>query len=760
MISGRFLVRAAIGPIVVALGSTAAIAQLDEIVVTAQKREQSVQDVGIAISAFSGDQIEQLGWRDSEAIATQTPGLIATSFSGGSSTGLFSIRGISQNDFADHQEAPSAVYVDGVYLATTSQTTSELFDVDRVEVLKGPQGTLFGRNATGGLVHIINKAPTEEFEGYGEVTVAEFNQIRVEGALSGPITDRVRARLSFLTDNADGYFENLNEGVQPARDNAFGGFPAASEDGAEDFRGRDHQNVRAQIDFDVADNAILGFTLNYGVVDNIGNAYDTVPTPAGVIDLTTTDFFGTPVIPEVNAEAPNIRGFVDKETISYTGDFNYEADSFNLVAIVNYSNSEKTYQEDDDGGPFNVATFGTDQDVDTITGEIRVDGQRDALTWQGGYYFLNIDGDYFSTFQFPAVTGAGGPGVFDGFGYGIDLDYTLETTAHALFGQIEYDFTDAFRVILGGRWTSDNKDYSILGSCVNDPDPAVAPNTTCEDFILGGGFLIDEGLTDLELNDDFFTWKAQLEYTPAENLLIYAGYNRGVKAGSFTAPLDGFLAVDELAFEPEKLDAYEVGVKSDFFDNRLRVNASAFYYDYTDYQGFVFVGLASVVRNFDAEMYGGELEVIAAPGDGWDIRAGLSLLDATVLDVEVAPDTFVDQDFVLAPDVTANWLIRKEFAVLEDDYLAFQFDGFYTGEQSYNTINGPLVTGDDYTLMNASVSYGFQVGNTDAEAMLFVRNLANAENQTYAFDLSAFFGNTIQVFGPPRIIGGTLSVRF
>ncbi|MEM8985501.1 MAG: TonB-dependent receptor [Pseudomonadota bacterium] len=760
MVKAKLMMRAALAPIIASVSCTAAMAQVEQIVVTAQKREQSAQSVGIAISAFSGDQIEELGWRDSEAIAVQTPGLIATSFSGGSSTGLFSIRGISQNDFADHQEAPSAVYVDGVYLATTSQTTSELFDVERVEVLKGPQGTLFGRNATGGLVHIINKSPTDEFEGYSKLTVAEFNQIRAEGAISGPITDSVRGRLSFLTDNADGYFENRNTGVQPARDNAFGGFPAASEDGAEDFRGRDHQNVRAQIDMDVTENGVLGFTLNYGIVDNIGNAYDTVPTPAGSVDLTTTDFYGTPVIAEINAEAPNIRGFVDKETISYTADYNHSAENWNLVTILNYTESEKTYQEDDDGGPFNVATFGTDQDVSTLTGEIRLDGQTGDLTWTAGYYYLNIDGDYFGTFQFPAVTGAGGPGVFDGFGYGIDLDYALETTAHAIFGQVEYDLTDRLKLILGGRWTSDNKDYSILASCVDDPDPAVAPNTTCADAILGGGFVIDAGLTNLEKDDSFFTGKAQLEFTPTSNLLLYAGYNRGVKAGSFTAPLDGFLTVSELGFEPETLDAYEIGVKADLADDRLRVNASAFYYDYSDYQGFVFVGLASVVRNFEAEIYGGELEVIAAPGDGWDLRAGLSVLDATVLDVEVAPGTFVDQDMVLAPDVTANWLVRKEFPVNGDDALAVQFDGYYTGEQTYNTINGPLVTGDGYALMNASVSYGFQIGGTDAEASLFVRNLADEENQTYAFDLSAFFGNTIQVYGPPRIIGGSLSVDF
>ncbi|MEL7030117.1 MAG: TonB-dependent receptor, partial [Pseudomonadota bacterium] len=131
-----------------------------------------------------------------------------------------------------------------------------------------------------------------------------------------------------------------------------------------------------------------------------------------------------------------------------------------------------------------------------------------------------------------------------------------------------------------------------------------------------------------------------------------------------------------------------------------------------------------------------------------------------VEDVEVGVGTFADQDMILAPDVTANWLIRNEWPIGDDNYLSVQYDGSYTSEQVFNTINGPLVTADGYALMNARIAYGFQIGGAEAEAAIFVNNLTDEENQTYAFDLSAFFGNTIQVFGPPRIFGGSVRVKF
>ena len=635
--------------------------------------------------------------------------------------------------------------------------------MERVEVLRGPQGTLFGRNATGGLVQIINKQPTDEFEGYAKLTVAEYSQIRYEGAISGPVSDAIRFRLSAMSDNSDGYFKNTRMGVNSAADFTFGGFPASTDDtNADDFRGRDHQNIRAQVDFSLGENSELGFDFNYAIVDNVGNAYDTVPTPAGVIDLTATDFWGTPFDPRKHAEGPNVRGFVDKESASYAATYDYSGDDWSLTAILAHSTNEKTYLEDDDGGLYNIALFGTDQDANTTSAEIRATGASDKLDWTAGVYYLKIDGDYFGTFQFPGVTGASGPGVYDGFGFGYDLDYNLETESYAVFAQAEYQLADQWRVILGGRWTRDNKDMNIEATCVNDPDPVVTAGgfDPCVAFGIAPGTLVAVGgPVDLENDDDFLTYKAQIEYQPNDNILIYAGYNRGVKAGNFTAPLDGLQPVSSLTFKPEKLDAFEVGFKADMIDGRLRLNGGAFYYDYKDYQGFVFQGLTTIVQNFEAEISGGELEFTALPFDGLTLSGGLSLLDAKVKDVDTGAG-IMDQDMILAPDVSANWLVRYEKPVANGHVVSAQIDGFYSDEQTFNTINGPLVTGESHTIFNARLAYEFEIGGKPAEVSLFAKNFTDEKPLTYSFDLSAFFGNTIQVFGPPRIFGGSVKVEF
>lgn len=751
-------------------GNTAAHAQaagedqaggggIEEIIVTAQKRSQSIQDVGISISAFSNKDITKMGWANTEGVAAQTPGLVATSFSGGGSTGLFSIRGISQNDFADHQEAPSAVYIDGVYMALTGSATAEMFDVERIEVLRGPQGTLFGRNATGGLVHVTSKSPTREFEGYTEITVSEYNSLRFEGAVSGPLSNVLRARLSFASNNSDGYFRHSGAGLASVAPQVYGSFPAkAKATKADKFRGADNQNIRAQIDWDVTPDLVAGLTVNYGVVNNVGNAYDTVPTPNGVIDLNATDFFGSPFDPRINSEAPNIRGFVDKKSVSYTGDLNYTGTDWGLTAIVNYSENKKSYLEDDDGGPYNIAMFGTDQDASTFSAEVRANGKSGALTWTTGLYYLEIDGDYFGTFQFPGETGAPDvvPGTtIPGYGYGIDLDYGLKTKAFAAFAQGEYDLTDQFKAILGLRWTSDRKNFGIRATCVDIPVGLF----TCADVVPEGSLMAETDRTRLKQNDNFFTWKAQVEYKPMRDLMFYLGYNRGVKAGSFTAPLDGLLSPSQLSFKPEKLDSFEAGMKADFMNGLMRLNLSGFYYDYKNYQGFVFNGISSVVTNFPATIYGGEAELTVRPVTGLEGRFGLAAMSARVKDVEVSPGVFAKQNMILAPDLTANWMLRYETG-MGNGTLSLQYDGSYTSRQYYNTINGPLVSGKGYALMNARIGYRFPVGGADTEVSLFVKNLADKKHQTYAFDLSAYFGNTIQVYGPPRIFGGAVRVNF
>src|SRR3984885_12103143 len=180
--------------------------KLAEIIVTAQKREQNLQDVGTSVTAFDGPALQQLGLKNVTDIAGQVPGLQFNQY--GATVTIYNLRGVSQNDFSDHQEAPVAVYSDDAYIASTGALAGSLFDLQRVEVLRGPQGTLFGRNATGGLIQYVSAAPTDTPEGYLELTGGNFGTINSEGAISGPLTDMLSARLSFATSDHDGYITN------------------------------------------------------------------------------------------------------------------------------------------------------------------------------------------------------------------------------------------------------------------------------------------------------------------------------------------------------------------------------------------------------------------------------------------------------------------------------------------------------------------------------------------------------------------------
>ncbi len=715
-------------------------AVLEEVVVTAQKREQNLQDVGVSVSAFTGDQTRALGWNSSEDLAAQTPGLIATSFSGDSSVSLFSLRGVGQNDFADHQEAPSAMYVDGVYIASTGAAGFQMFDLDRVEVLRGPQGTLFGRNATGGLVHIINNKPTEEFEAYMDVTLADYNQRRFEGAISGRLTDNLLGRFSFLTDNADGYFKNTN--------------------GA-DVRDRDLSSWRGQLEYRPSEDVSINFAAWGNEVDkNKAGAYDFRVSHATLGDA-ATDYQGTPDdSPKPNEGAQNPLGEIDKDSRGYTATITVDTDAFTITSITDYQQLEKYYLEDSDGNMSRSLEYYSNQDSSQFSQEIRLNGQTDRMKWVAGMYYLNIDGDYDSQIAMPTFGGA------------TNNEFTLETKSWSVFGQVEYDLTDDLMLTAGLRWVDDKKEFNINSYCTPvetlpaggffNGDPAFGPNDCSwfSSFDPSSPVIVELGEeVKLDRHDEDVSGKFQLDYRLSSDALLYAGVSRGMKGGGYTAPLDGFLPVEELSFEPEVLLSYEAGVKSIWMDGRARLNASVFYYDYSDYQGFVFQGLTSVVRNHDATISGAEVEFYVSPAEGWDVSLGVSVLDATVEDVEVAPGLIKDQDMITAPDLTANMLVRKSWQFAEGDF-ALQIDGQYVGEQQYNTTNSVLTQGDSYSIWNARASYTRDHGENSWEISAFAKNFGDEEYMTYAFDLADFFGYTLQVYGPPRWVGAQVQYRW
>jgi iron complex outermembrane receptor protein len=235
-----------------------------------------------------------------------------------------------------------------------------------------------------------------------------------------------------------------------------------------------------------------------------------------------------------------------------------------------------------------------------------------------------------------------------------------------------------------------------------------------------------------------------------------------MKAGSYSPSSDALQFTDSLEFNKEVLHAYETGFKTTAWGGKLRVNAAAFYYDYRDYQAFVFSGISNIVTNLDAKVYGGELEAIMQPADGWDILLGLALLDATVEDVPGAigaTGTTGDQDMLLAPDITVNWMGRKEWFLAGGASVSMQLDGVYVSDQWSNTVNSVGAEIEEYSVWNTKLTYNH---NDQLQGSVFVNNLLDEDYYGYAFDVSAFFATSVsyRAYNPPRWVGASVRYQF
>ncbi len=725
--------------------------QVEEMIVTAQKVEESAQAVPIAITAISGVALDELGLKNAEQLGAQVPGLITTSYSGGGTVSVFSVRGVSQNDFAEHQEGPVAIYVDGVYIPSTSAAGAAMFDMKRVEVLKGPQGTLFGRNATGGLIHMIGNKPTEEAEGFADLTVGHYDQVTFEGAYGGPITKDLLGRVSVLTDRADGYFKNLNPDGQ-------------------DGRARENYNARAALRYLPSDSATFDFVARYAKSPtNPDGVYDARPSDGTTRGTPSSawSFLNLADDSEPNEGYILHMGQLGKESYSFEMTGEIEFGAFTITAITAYGNNQKQYAEtesnegilpDVSGLPAAIPqyVYSTEIDQNQFSQELRINGDMDRFRYQAGFYYLNIDGTYNITSDFPFF---GGRAV---------VDYGMETESWSVFGQMEYDLTESLTAVVGARYVTDKKDYANNSKCANlrPSGNNLSGFPTCSFFTSGdpaNPFILDwPGTYEDSIDDDLTAFTFKLNYQTSEDVLLYAGYSRGVKAGGFSAPLDGFIYVSDLEFEPEVLDSYEAGIKSSFWDNRAQLNASLFYYDYEDYQAFVYNGISSRIDNAKAEMTGGELELVLTPAEGWYFSAGVAVLDSEVSEVGGlngnSATYFPEQDMPLAPELTYNMVLKKSWELSNGGYVDLQWDGNYVDDQEFSANGTPTTKIDSYELWNTRLTYGAPDSKWKVSA--FLKNVFDEEYQIYAFDLSRSFGVSLEVYGPPRWWGAEVRYNF
>ena len=793
----------------------AAQSVLEEIVVVAQKREQNIQDVPIAISAFSGAQMDALGVSESFDIAAFAPGVHISGNLAGQNT-QFSIRGVTQNDFNDIIEAPNAVYLDDGYIAVAQAQTFAVFDIDRVEILKGPQGTLFGRNATGGLVHFLSNAPTfDETTGYLDIEVGQYdvpnnaNRFVVEGAIGGPLSDTVAARVAFRHSKQDGYLENLYTNADQLPFLGDPG-PGAGADLGDD----DSTAARLRLAFQPNDQLRMDLSLNYsesevatgpyqskstlGIVqDHDGNPntpaelINVINTPANETRLTALlDQNGNDTgldggadiedgdqllpgggggLPGRLAPGADFFGYIDPDgdDFTFSGDFAFEDqgstensginfkavydldNGMTFTSITDFKQYEKLLFIDVDAAPVNQLANYAGVDGESFTQEFRLSGETDNSRWVAGLYYLNIDSTSDNGLKGPQASFAD---VFGGVPIDVGTVAQLETDSYSVFGQLEYDLTPQLTLIAGLRAMREEKDFQLNLGVAPSESSFVVNTSPCFAGQLNACFPGTGVQYNDDISDTLWAGKLQLSYDVTEDFMVYGGVNRGVKAGSFNAPLLGayFGSGGDagLPYEPEVLTSYEGGFKATLGDGSTRINGTAFYYDYTDYQAFLFVGVGGVVINKDADNYGVELEIQTNPVEGLDIILSGSYFDATVKDVALrngSPLPSSDVDPTYAPELQMTGLVRYGFDAF-GGRMAVQADVSYSDEYYYNLRNFDADKFPSYTVANAQVSFAVN----DWLATLAVRNLTDERPGIQGFDLATLCGCNEVAYKAPR----------
>ena len=696
-----------------------------DIIVTAQKRSQNVQSVPLAITALSGENLAQHNITDISGLAASIPNMTFGSFGG---SARISIRGVGYDNVAPGQEGRVAYHLDGVYIASPSAILGSFYDVERVEVLRGPQGTLYGRNATAGTVNVITKAPTDTWEGYLRVGYGNYNALTSEGAVGGPIAPGVRFRLAYTVEDHDGYGKNVVTGHD-----------------IDDARRR---GARGTLSFDLGASGKLDLSADYYREKdaNYGNHY----FGKGVASITPsglTPGFGGFAASNIRDVAENIDPVNDRESYGFAAHAEYDLGGVTLKSITAYRHSNSSNQVGFDGTSASLGELYYADKTSQFSQELQLSGTVHRLKYIfGGYYF---DNKVFA-FDYAPLNGKLF-GLADQLMQGFLVQGNIHTQAVAGFGQLDYDLTDQLSFTVGARYSwekhtiSDEFQFDLAR-----PYPPILPPVDIYNR---------KGASDTNTS---FTPKFGIQYKPVKDLLFYASASKGFKSGGFNVG-DG-----APAFKPETLWAYEGGMKGTFADGRLRINASGFYYDYTNLQVSKIIGNQLLLVNAAAStIYGAEAEVTIIPAEGFQLDASPAWLHARYKNFSTSNPS---ADPALGPDnpdrsgnnlhEAPNFMVHAgaeyKWRALDGE-LRLRGELTYTSRVYFDAYNTPQLTRAPNTKVNAFLNY-----NGDHwEGSLYVLNLTNKTviaNALIGAGLEGF--PMLGTLEPPRTYGIKVGYHF
>ena len=774
----RSILRAAvaIGPMLVCLPAVAQTAQSSskaeqgslknvedagDIVVTAQHRSQRLQDVGISISAYGGEQLARLGVTSSIDIGRITPGVHVSGNFGGQ-TAQYTIRGVTQNDFSDVLEGPVAVYFDDGYIGSLSGQIFGTFDLERVEILKGPQGTLFGRNATGGLVHFIPRKPTDQLSVNANATYGRFNQTRLEAGIGGPLAPGLTARVSAVYNRQDSIFKN----IYPAGTSTPGTVPARC---CEDTWNDDTLGGRLQLQYETGDWKVR---LQGSALRSIASTSPYKSFPAAPVFNSDGQLIDTIRLPETDrvlgaTQQPRDNNYISQalalndrnrlQTYNAALHIDGSIGAVDVALITDWKQLKKSFFTDTALVPVNFLGVVSDANTQQFSQELRLSGKSDSLNWSAGAYYLNLNAKDASGFLIPKGSILAVP--FTGTPDGGDLINfnRLKTQSFSVFSQIDWNFAPQLTLVAGGRIIFEHQSYFYRSALIrNDRDYYIdnVELAALPAYQKADGTIITDPYRNSRKNT-LWAGKLQLEYRPNSDTLVYAGVNRGVKGGAYNAKYqDGTLPLleSQMSYRPETLLSYEAGVKATLANGAVVANATAFYYDYKNYQAFLFINSSGLVTNSPATNYGIEASLQIKPTDRLVVNLGGSIFRPKVKGVVTAPAT------ATAPAIVKNtepaFAPREQVSAMvnwtppiANDAITLLANANYTGRFFNNLRNFTGEVTKGYWLTGASAEWTINSGFTATAAL---DNIFDKRVNVIGFDLATFCGCMHESYNRPR----------
>lgn len=766
---------------------------IEVIQVNARKKVESIQDTPLAVSAFTGEGLRDRALGDISQIDQIVPNMTFDStapISGSSNAASVFIRGIGQSDFALTADPGVGIYLDGVYIARSTGSVFDSMDIERIEIVRGPQGTLFGKNTIGGAISVTTTKPDEIFRGGIETTIGNFSHRKLRGFVNVPISENLFTRLSVSSNEKDGYAERILTGQSLGGEDKYAArFTARwyatdslTLDFATDYSSADEESPASSLvnftpsNVGAANTSFAGLAYNNLVG---GNPLATSTNPAlAAFALLPSLPFGTPLydsrflsgdLTKSNATGPTGSEY-DIFGSSLTAEWEI-SENTTIKSITGYREFDTDFARDADGSPLNLLHTENSMSHEQFSQELQFSGSgfEGKLDWIAGLFYMDETGNDAVTVSFAQetfdiyaannigcdLTGIGGPNLtsagicpnifrIDPAGKGT----TIDNQSTAVFIEVDYAIHKNLDLTLGVRTSQDTKGIDLTGYTIGG-GPSIANPIQEEKFTNTSGRFI-------------------LSYTLNKDLLTYLSYSQGYKSGGFN-PRYGLPLEFPTSFEPEEVGSWEAGVKSDFWGGRARVNAAVFSADYDDIQVVVFDGgIPRTINAAKGKIDGLEIEVIVVPIDNLSINIDYGYLNAeyTKLDAAVIGSfgnlivNPIQEDdlFINTPKNSLSAGVQYEVELSNQATLRLRTDINYKDKVANDAINTPELIQKALTLVNLTASYS--PNNADWGISLYIRNATDQEYITSGVADKPGFGLVEVNVARPREFGAVVNYTF